>query len=223
MLSGDPGAVRAIDGSFALVASGGHHGADGALDGSPAAVLPGQAAGGSGAVRRRSHRHAASGARRRRPRRAVSSQLHPHGAGPLRRRSGARRVSRIRIRSTRGSSRRSASRCPAISTRSAAGTSARWPTRSTKWLTRIDDGDSHAAPIGVAFSGGVDSGSVFLVTYHTMLRLGMSPTRLKAFVLNIVDGAGRESGGRRPRRRAGARLSLEPRPVAVSRGDRRHA
>jgi asparagine synthase (glutamine-hydrolysing) len=41
------------------------------------------------------------------------------------------------------------------------------------------------APIGVAFSGGIDSGSVFLVVYHTMLRLGMSPHRLKAFVLNI--------------------------------------
>jgi asparagine synthase (glutamine-hydrolysing) len=60
-----------------------------------------------------------------------------------------------------------------------------------KWLTQIDQRDSNGAPIGVAFSGGVDSGSVFLVTYHTMLRLGMSPTRLKAFVLNIPaeDGA----------------------------------
>ena len=50
-----------------------------------------------------------------------------------------------------------------------------------KWLSRIDP----RAPVGVAFSGGIDSGSVFLVTYHTMLRLGMSPQRLKAFVLNI--------------------------------------
>ena len=48
------------------------------------------------------------------------------------------------------------------------------------WLSRIDD----RAPIGVAFSGGIDSGSVFLVTYHTLLRLGMSPQRLKAFVLD---------------------------------------
>jgi asparagine synthase (glutamine-hydrolysing) len=53
-----------------------------------------------------------------------------------------------------------------------------------KWLSRIDP----RAPIGVAFSGGIDSGSVFLTTYHTMLRLGMSPQRLKAFVLNIGDG-----------------------------------
>ena len=57
-----------------------------------------------------------------------------------------------------------------------------------KWLTSIDARDAQA-PIGVAFSGGIDSGSVFLVTYHTMLRLGMSPQRLKAFVLN-VDGSG---------------------------------
>jgi len=49
-----------------------------------------------------------------------------------------------------------------------------------KWLSRLDA----RAPVGVAFSGGIDSGSVFLVTYHTMLRLGMSPQRLKAFVLN---------------------------------------
>jgi asparagine synthase (glutamine-hydrolysing) len=59
----------------------------------------------------------------------------------------------------------------------------------TKWLTRIDEHDS-SAPIGVAFSGGIDSGSVFLVTYHTMLRLGMSPARLKAFVLSFVATGG---------------------------------
>jgi asparagine synthase (glutamine-hydrolysing) len=53
----------------------------------------------------------------------------------------------------------------------------------TKWLSRI----GNTEPIGVAFSGGIDSGSVFLLTYDAMLRLGMSPARLKAFVLN-VDG-----------------------------------
>jgi asparagine synthase (glutamine-hydrolysing) len=65
----------------------------------------------------------------------------------------------------------------------------------TKWLTGIDERDSPAAPIGVAFSGGIDSGSVFLVTYHTMLRLGMSPARLKAFVLNVVPSAGDKPHG----------------------------
>ncbi len=43
-------------------------------------------------------------------------------------------------------------------------------------------------PIGVAFSGGIDSGAVFLVIYHTMMRLGLSPARLKAFVLNLGAG-----------------------------------
>ena len=43
-------------------------------------------------------------------------------------------------------------------------------------------------PIGVCFSGGIDSGSVFLMTYHVMLKLGMNPSRLKAFVLNVGDG-----------------------------------
>ncbi len=54
------------------------------------------------------------------------------------------------------------------------------------WLTALDRNDSRA-PIGIAFSGGIDSGSVFLVTYHAMLRLGINPQRLKAFVLNIGD------------------------------------
>ncbi|HEX5220089.1 MAG TPA: asparagine synthase-related protein [Verrucomicrobiae bacterium] len=54
-----------------------------------------------------------------------------------------------------------------------------------KWLKRFPTGE----PIGVAFSGGIDSGAVFLVTYHVMRQLGMSPGRLKAFTLNLGDGA----------------------------------
>src|SRR5437660_688027 len=34
-------------------------------------------------------------------------------------------------------------------------------------------------PIGVCFSGGIDSGAVFLTTYHVMRKLGLSPLRLK--------------------------------------------
>ncbi len=58
------------------------------------------------------------------------------------------------------------------------------------WLRWIETADpmGPGAPIGVAFSGGIDSGSVFLTTYHAMLRLGLSPARLKAFVLNCGDG-----------------------------------
>jgi asparagine synthase (glutamine-hydrolysing) len=59
-----------------------------------------------------------------------------------------------------------------------------------KWITAIDGrAPGGNEPIGVAFSGGIDSGAVLLVTYHTMLRLGMSPARLKAFTLNLGGGA----------------------------------
>jgi asparagine synthase (glutamine-hydrolysing) len=43
-------------------------------------------------------------------------------------------------------------------------------------------------PVGVCFSGGIDSGSVFLVTYHVMRKLGMNLGRLKAFVLDLGEG-----------------------------------
>jgi asparagine synthase (glutamine-hydrolysing) len=51
------------------------------------------------------------------------------------------------------------------------------------WLDRIDA----SAPIGVLFSGGVDSGAVLCVLYDLLLRRGQAPTRLKAFSL-AVDG-----------------------------------
>jgi asparagine synthase (glutamine-hydrolysing) len=44
-------------------------------------------------------------------------------------------------------------------------------------------------PVGVSFSAGIDSGSVFLLTYHALKELGESPSRLKAFTLSI-DGGG---------------------------------
>jgi asparagine synthase (glutamine-hydrolysing) len=53
-----------------------------------------------------------------------------------------------------------------------------------QWLPHVPADE----PVGVCFSGGVDSGSVFLTTYHVMLKLAMSPARLKAFVLDIGDG-----------------------------------
>lgn len=52
------------------------------------------------------------------------------------------------------------------------------------WLQRLPAD----APIGVCFSGGIDSGSVFLVAYHTMRKLGMNPARLKAFTLDFGNG-----------------------------------
>ena len=46
-----------------------------------------------------------------------------------------------------------------------------------------------AGPVGVTFSAGIDSGSVFLLIYHALKELGESPSRLKAFTLS-VDGDG---------------------------------
>jgi asparagine synthase (glutamine-hydrolysing) len=50
-----------------------------------------------------------------------------------------------------------------------------------RWLKTIPAEE----PIGVSFSGGVDSGAVFLVLYHVMCGLGMNPGRLKAFTLSV--------------------------------------
>ena len=40
------------------------------------------------------------------------------------------------------------------------------------------------APLGILFSGGVDSGAVLLTTYHRLLQRGQAPQRLKAFCLD---------------------------------------
>ena len=54
----------------------------------------------------------------------------------------------------------------------------------SKWLRQIPEKE----PLGVCFSGGIDSGAVFLTTYHVMRKLGMNPSRLKAFTLDFGDG-----------------------------------
>ena len=54
----------------------------------------------------------------------------------------------------------------------------------SQWLLHLPATE----PIGVCFSGGIDSGSVFLVTYYLMRKLGISPARLKAFVLDLGQG-----------------------------------
>ena len=53
------------------------------------------------------------------------------------------------------------------------------------WLAAQDT----AAPIGVPFSGGIDSGSVLLCLNKLLLDQGQPPTRLKAFTLSF-DGEG---------------------------------
>ena len=52
------------------------------------------------------------------------------------------------------------------------------------WLDRLPPTE----PVGICFSGGIDSGSVFLTTYHVMKSRGMNLGRLKAFVLDLGDG-----------------------------------
>ncbi|GIX05220.1 MAG: asparagine synthase [Planctomycetaceae bacterium] len=59
-------------------------------------------------------------------------------------------------------------------------------TEVERWLERIE----RHQPIGVLFSGGIDSGAVLLVLYAVLLRRGESPSRLKAFTLSV--------GGRSP-------------------------
>jgi len=53
-----------------------------------------------------------------------------------------------------------------------------------QWLQHLPEHE----PIGVCFSGGIDSGAVFLVTYHLLRKLGMNLGRLKAFTLDFGDG-----------------------------------
>jgi asparagine synthase (glutamine-hydrolysing) len=57
-----------------------------------------------------------------------------------------------------------------------------------QWLIVQDE----AAPIGVPFSGGIDSGAVLLCLYKLLLNEGQSPARLKAFTLS-VDGGGEDA------------------------------
>lgn len=65
-------------------------------------------------------------------------------------------------------------------------------------------------PIGVTFSAGIDSGSVFLLMYHALKELGESPSRLKAFTLSI-DGDGADlMQARKFLKTLGLELFLEP-------------
>ena len=42
-----------------------------------------------------------------------------------------------------------------------------------RWLPTVPED----APVGVSFSGGIDSGAVLLLTHHASLSLGMNPAR----------------------------------------------
>jgi asparagine synthase (glutamine-hydrolysing) len=58
----------------------------------------------------------------------------------------------------------------------------------SNWLDTIPEHE----PIGVLFSGGIDSGAVFLATHHVMKSRGMNLARLKAFTLSI-DNEGEDA------------------------------
>ncbi len=74
-----------------------------------------------------------------------------------------------------------------------------------RWLVSLPADE----PIGVCFSGGIDSGAVFLVTYHCLLKLGMNPGRLKAFTL-AMDGGPDLEQAKAFLDRLGLGLFLEP-------------
>jgi asparagine synthase (glutamine-hydrolysing) len=81
-----------------------------------------------------------------------------------------------------------------------------------KWLQNR----ATTGPIGVPFSGGIDSGAVFLLTYHAMLKLGLNPARLKAFTLAVEGGGEDLAQARRFLEKLGLALFLEP--IEISRG-----
>ena len=75
-----------------------------------------------------------------------------------------------------------------------------------KWIASLDP----AAPIGVCFSGGIDSGAVLLVAEHALRTLGESPARLKAFTLAAPGRSGGDFAQAREFLRAtGRELYLE--------------
>ncbi|MFY7952496.1 MAG: asparagine synthase-related protein, partial [Armatimonadaceae bacterium] len=45
------------------------------------------------------------------------------------------------------------------------------------------------APIGVAFSGGIDSASVLLTVRHALAQMGRNPDNVRAFTLDLGGGA----------------------------------
>lgn len=80
----------------------------------------------------------------------------------------------------------------------------------SRWLEQIEPRE----PLGVLFSGGIDSGAVLLVLYHLLLARGESPARLKAFTL-AVDGGGDDLAQARQFLEA-TKLGLLLEPIEVS-------
>ncbi len=75
-----------------------------------------------------------------------------------------------------------------------------------KWLVH----KAKTGPVGVTFSAGIDSGSVFLLTYHALRELGESPSRLKAFTLSVENGGADLDQARHFLSSVGLEMFLEP-------------
>ncbi|HEX4440888.1 MAG TPA: asparagine synthase-related protein [Thermoanaerobaculia bacterium] len=74
-----------------------------------------------------------------------------------------------------------------------------------EWLRSLREDE----PVGVCFSGGVDSGAVLLAVYFTMRRLALPLGRLKAFTLDAGHGEDLEQA-RRFVRETSLEMFLEP-------------
>jgi asparagine synthase (glutamine-hydrolysing) len=81
------------------------------------------------------------------------------------------------------------------------------------WLDAIP----RTEPLGVLFSGGLDSGAVLLCLYHEILARGESPARLKAFTLAVDGGGGDLAQAREFLARTG--LGLLGEEIAVASAD----
>ena len=79
------------------------------------------------------------------------------------------------------------------------------------WLDQIEARE----PIGVLFSGGVDSGSVFLTLYSLLLARGQSPARLKAFTLSVGGDSADADQAKRFLDQLGLDMFLEPIEVTL--------
>jgi asparagine synthase (glutamine-hydrolysing) len=88
-----------------------------------------------------------------------------------------------------------------------------------RWLTL----HATVGPVGVCFSGGIDSGAVLLLTYHTLLSIGESPSRLKAFTLAVEGESPDLDQARAFLDKLGLGLFLEPIEVPRSAVDWRQA
>ncbi len=75
-----------------------------------------------------------------------------------------------------------------------------------QFLATIDEKE----PIGVMFSGGIDSGSILILVDHLLRRRGQSPSRIKAFSLAVEGSPGDVEQARRFLKAVNLEMMLEP-------------